>query len=287
MEKAELKALIDLLDDQQVFDQVRSKLLEYGSEALPYLTEVIRAEDPERIERANSILEQIHRETFESEWKQMLRDHAGRDLSLEESVWYITRIQYPAVDVSFYQEQLDALADEVIQRLQKRDSGITVVRRLIGVLVNDHDFNGNAEEYYDEDNSYMNKVIENRMGIPISLSVLYMLVGGRIGIDLKGIGVPAHFMLKFTEQSDSSIYYIDPFHRGRILDRAAVQRFCMRLGVGFSEDYLTPVSNSEIVERMLRNLVMVYTKQDNDEMLEKLQRILNIYVDTYLERTIL
>jgi hypothetical protein len=59
----------------------------------------------------------------------------------------------------------------------------------------------------------------------------------------------------------------------------------MRLGVGFSEDYLTPVSNSEIVERMLRNLVMVYTKQDNDDMLEKLQTMLNIYVDTYLERT--
>lgn len=285
MKKSELRALIDLLDDHQVYEQVRSKLLEYGSAALPYLTRVIRDEDPERIERANAILDEIHQETFENEWRQLLLNHAGTDLPLEDSIWFIARIKYPAVDVHYYTEQLDDLAEEISQRLQKRDSGITIARRLIGVLVNDHNFNGNAEEYYDEDNSYLNKVIDNKMGIPISLSVLYMLIGRRIGIDLKGIGVPAHFMLKFTEESDSSIYYIDPFHRGRILDRAAVQRFCMRLGVGFSEDYLTPVSNSEIVERMLRNLVMVYTKQDNDEMLEKLQTMLNIYVDTYLERT--
>lgn len=283
MAEKELRALIDLLDDNQVIEEVRSKLLEYGSEAIPYLIGVIQDEDPSRVHHAQQILKEIHRETFENEWKQMLTERAGRDLNLEESIWFISRLQYPGLDVEHYKNRLAGIADEVRARIRDHDSGIARLRRLIGVLVNDHKFNGNSDDYYDPDNSFLNKVLERKTGIPISLSVLYILVGQRVGIQLDGIGIPAHFMLKFKEESDSSIYYIDPFHRGRILDRAALKRFCLRLGVGFDEEFLKPQTHAEIVERMMRNLVMVYTKNDNDEMLIQLKNLLNIYVENYLE----
>ncbi len=77
--------------------------------------------------------------------------------------------------------------------------------------------------------------------------------------------------------------FVDPFHRGRFLGRLAVERFCLRAGLGFNENYLTPLENAEILERMLRNLVFIYTRKEQEEHLHRMQTILDLYAEHYTQ----
>lgn len=285
MPSRELKALIKLLDDDQVYDSVRRRLIEHGQNAIPYLQGVIRDNDPHRKTRARLILREIHYSVFESEWISMLRRFQGRDLHLEDTAWFIARIGYPALDAEHYSRKIDELAALVDKRIRLTDRPMAKLRRMVGVLANREGFTGNAENYYEADNSFLNRVIDRKKGIPITLSVLYLLVGERLNIPLKGVGIPAHFMVKYVgpkHEYDEEIY-VDPFHQGRFLGRLAVERFCLRAGLGFNENYLMPLENAEIVERMLRNLVFVYTRTGNQEQLHRLQTILDLYAEHYTQ----
>lgn len=280
---SELNALIELLDDDQIYQNVRERLLEHGSSAIPYLRGVVHRKDEERLSRATSLLKEIHDQEFENEWIDALLDYQGQDLDLERMVWLIVHMGYPAVDVEFYTEKLDELADHIRGRIRATDSDVDQVRRLIGVIANTFGYTGNTANYYEADNSFLNRVLDRKVGIPISLSVLYLLVANRVDIPLAGVGIPGHFMLKYVG-SESSVEtpFIDPFYAGRMLGRAAVQRFCIRTGAGFRQYYLDPVSNTDIVERMLRNLVIVYTRDENQKQLHRMHRLLNFYSEYYV-----
>jgi regulator of sirC expression with transglutaminase-like and TPR domain len=118
-------------------------------------------------------------------------------------------------------------------------------------------FSGNVKRYYDPANSFLNEVIRRRRGLPITLSVLGMEVGRRVGLRLEGVGMPGHFLLRH----DADVY-VDPFDAGRILDRAGcVDRFRAVNGprAAFRPSYLDPVGRRAILARILNNLKAVYT----------------------------
>jgi regulator of sirC expression with transglutaminase-like and TPR domain len=117
---------------------------------------------------------------------------------------------------------------------------------------------GNRSAYYDWRNSCLDRVIERRSGIPISLSVLMIEVARRLGVDLVGVGMPAHFLVR---PADDAEVFFDPFGGGRRLDRAgarAVFETVTNGQVAWSEHYLEPTSNRDIVIRMLNNLKSVF-----------------------------
>ena len=119
-------------------------------------------------------------------------------------------------------------------------------------------FRGNPDHYYDPANSYLDHVVATRRGIPISLSVLTIAVARRQGIDLVGVGMPGHFLVRSA--SDPSLY-VDPFGGGQVLDTAGARALFHTLhgpDAGFSQTMLTPVGPRSIVTRMLNNLVAVF-----------------------------
>ena len=280
---SELNALIDLLDDDQIYPNVRERLLEHGSSAIPYLRDVVHQKDRARISRATSLLKEIHDREFENEWIEALLDSREKALDLERMVWLVVRIGYPTVDVEFYTEKVEDLAEHTRSRIRATDSEIDKVRRLIGVIANTFCYTGNTANYYEADNSFLNRVLDRKVGIPISLSVLYLLVARRVEIPLAGVGIPGHFMLKYVGHESSDTPFVDPFYAGRMLGRAAVQRFCIRTGAGFRQYYLDPVSDTDIVERILRNLVIVYTRDENQKQLHRMHRLLNFYSEYYVK----
>ncbi|MCF7804498.1 MAG: hypothetical protein K9N46_09670 [Candidatus Marinimicrobia bacterium] len=282
MSDSELQALIDLLDDEQVYSDVRQRLLEYGNNAIPYLENVVEERDEDRIGQATLILREIHQQEFESKWINTLQRYQGRELDLEEMTWLIARIGYPAVDVDFYTGKIDELAKHTEQRIQPTDSEIDKVRRLVGVVSNTFGYTGNTADYYEVDNIFLNRLLDRKVGLPISLSVLYLLVARRVDIPLAGVGIPGHFMLKFTGGAgETSEPYVDPFYAGRMLGRAAVQRFCIRTGAGFREYYLEPVTDTDIVERMLRIMVMRFTRAEKNSQLRRMHTLLRLYSEHY------
>jgi regulator of sirC expression with transglutaminase-like and TPR domain len=170
-------------------------------------------------------------------------------LPLDEVALCIAAHAQPGLDVDAYLAKLDDLAGEV--RTPTLDG-------LVSHLFTTGRFSGNADDYYDPRNSLLNEVIDRRLGIPITLAVVAMEVGRRIGVPLWGVGMPGHFLVR--DKVDPSVF-IDPFHGGRELDETgcrAIYRAMAGPAAPWDPSYLDPVGRDAIVARMLANLRAVY-----------------------------
>jgi regulator of sirC expression with transglutaminase-like and TPR domain len=159
------------------------------------------------------------------------------------------------------------------------------IEYLNAYLFEERGFRGNTEDYYDPRNSFLNDVIDRSLGIPITLSIVYMEVGRRIGMPLQGVGMPGHFIMKYTEPEGD--IYIDPFNKGRMLSREACVELVQQLygePVPFEETFLAPVSKKQILARMLMNLKAIYVHtKDYLKALSVVERLLIIQPDVEQE----
>jgi regulator of sirC expression with transglutaminase-like and TPR domain len=172
------------------------------------------------------------------------------ELPLDEAAFLIAAHAYPDLDIDFEMQLLDGLAERC------PDPTLEGWRKYLFV---DQGFTGNVSDYYDPDNSFLNKVLERRTGLPIALSVLGIEVGRRLGIRLQGVSLPGHFLLR--HQGDGPPVYVDAFGGGRLLDReGCIERFHAVNGLNtpFVDSYLDPVGSLAILGRMLQNLRAVY-----------------------------
>jgi regulator of sirC expression with transglutaminase-like and TPR domain len=176
--------------------------------------------------------------------------------------------------VEAYRGKLDALAVEVRDRLGLRVSGEEAVKTLNRFLFTELGFKGNTRNYYEADNSYLNRVVDRRTGIPISLSTLYLLVGRRLGLPLFGIGMPGHFLVKF--ESDRYKVFVDCFNAGALLSEKDCARFLMQAGYGVDEKYLRRSPTRAILLRTLKNLIAIYNKTDEPVKAMRLGRFIEI-----------
>jgi regulator of sirC expression with transglutaminase-like and TPR domain len=183
-------------------------------------------------------------------------------IDLGEAAFVIAAEEYPALDVRQCLLRLDDLAAQVRPRLASATGAVERLALLTDYLHRERNLRGNEEEYYDPRNSYLNEVLDRGTGIPISLSVLYMEVGKRTGVPLEGIGFPAHFLLRLASAREG--VYLDPFHGGSFLTEEDCRALLERLTGGqvpFDPRFLQPVSNRQILVRMLNNLKGIYLRQ--------------------------
>ena len=155
----------------------------------------------------------------------------------------IARLGNEALDLPRALATLDALAARVRGRLHG-----TGLDALTSVLADDEGFTGDDTTAFAPENSYLDQVLRRRLGLPITLSVLYIEVGRRAGLAVKGIGLPGHFVARLDDQ------YFDPFHQGRPLTIEACRELVLRSGASFDPRHLEPVTTQAICWRMLNNL---------------------------------
>jgi regulator of sirC expression with transglutaminase-like and TPR domain len=192
----------------------------------------------------------------------LAREDAG--VSLAEAALLFAREEYPDLDVPAYVSKIDALAARLEGRLGGRLAAGDVVVAANAVLFDEGGFCGNVATYYDPRNSFLNDVIDRHVGIPISLSVVYMEVARRAGAQVDGVGLPGHFIVRVTGPGGSSL--VDPFHGGAVLSVADCQARLDRVHEGrlrLDASMLRPCSQREILARMLRNLKAIYTRADD------------------------
>jgi regulator of sirC expression with transglutaminase-like and TPR domain len=179
------------------------------------------------------------------------------DIDLAEAALLIAAEAYPGLDVERHLAALDALADAAEPRLSGATSDLERARVLIHFLAAEQRFSGNHDDYYDVRNSFLNDVLERRTGIPITLALVYIEVGRRLGLPMVGVGFPGHFLVKLAGDED---IVIDPFF-GRILDeQACAERLRTVAGqdATFDRRLLRGASAKEMLVRMLRNLKQIY-----------------------------
>jgi regulator of sirC expression with transglutaminase-like and TPR domain len=209
-------------------------------------------------------------------------------LDLAEAALLIAQEEQPSLDVSAYLHRLDELASTVRARLSESPSPADIVLQLNIQLFREEGFRGNTSAYYDPANSFLNEVLDRKTGIPITLSVVYIEVGRRLGLPLVGVGFPGHFLVKYTGPEGDVV--LDPFLGGITLDH---QQLAHKIQTMYGEQnpllaqipqLLAPASKKEILLRMLRNLKGVYLqKNDFPRTLSVIERILLIAPDVPAE----
>jgi regulator of sirC expression with transglutaminase-like and TPR domain len=179
-------------------------------------------------------------------------------IDLAEAALLIGVEEYPALDVNLYIQRLDFIAKTARDRVRDASDMDRVISALNFTLFDELGFRGNRESYYDPRNSYLNQVIDRRLGIPITLAVIYMEVARRIGFPVYGVGLPSHFIAGHSGTTGE--IYIDPFNRGRVMVRAEVEDMLAEMSGGaieLKEEHLLPVTNKQIITRMLSNLLNI------------------------------
>ncbi len=213
----------------------------------------------------------------------LLADEGG--LELDRAALLIAAEEYPALEVESYLHRLDLIAVEAKAHVMTLADPAMRVMVLAQFLSEELGFRGNAENYYDARNSFLNEVIDRRTGIPITLSVVYLEIARRLGLSLYGVGLPGHFILKYVENGEE--FYLDPFHRGQLLTEAGCREIVEQMYKGqleFRSEFLAAVTRKQILTRMLQNLKMIYTRQrDHSKTLGVIERILLIEPDSVAE----
>jgi regulator of sirC expression with transglutaminase-like and TPR domain len=177
----------------------------------------------------------------------------------------LARIEYPHLDARPYLRHLDALASRVAAGLRPNPGARETITMLNRVLFHEEGLRGNRDDYYDPRNSFLNDVLDRKLGIPITLSVIYVEVARRVGFPIAGTGMPGHFLVKHYDMMSGEIV-IDPFNLGCVLTTNDCQTRIREIygsELEFQPEFLQPVTNREILTRMLNNLHQIYlTKRE-------------------------
>ena len=194
-------------------------------------------------------------------------NQADEEINLAKASLFYAQGEYPRLDVERYLSVLDTMAGEVEARLTERRYPLQIIKTINNYLFNDLVYRGNTKTYYDARNSFLNDVIDRRTGIPITLSVIYLEIAKRINFPMVGIGMPGHFIIR-PNFEDAGIF-IDAFNQGEILfEQDCVKRLeqVYQQSIKLEPRFLAPVSNRQILARMLTNLKYVYI---NNQQLSK------------------
>lgn len=192
----------------------------------------------------------------------------GPAFTLAEAALLVACEEYPGLEVESYLARLDGMAGQARARVEAADCLRGRVEALNSYLFGQEGFRGNVEDYYDPRNSFLNDVLDRRTGIPVTLSAVYIEVGRRCGLDVEGVGLPGHFIVRVRgdgpaeamEPPESQL--VDPFH-GALLSMQECQARLDRIFSGkkrLEPSMLAPCDGRALLARMLRNLKAIYVK---------------------------
>ena len=263
-------ALISLLTDEdpEIFKTIRDEIMSHGSGVRTWLAPYALDEDPLLRRRTKEIVTHFDRADSDTLFHAFCINN-GEELDLEEGCWLLARTVYTDINVSAYRAILDDFAHELMLKLDFGSEPEGIVAGINQHLFKNCGFAGNEDDYYDPDNSYLNRVIDRHTGNPISMCMLYMAVCRRLGLPITGIGLPGHFLCRY--QNPRQELYIDAFNRGRVLTKTDCMKYLKQAGYEFHKNFLTPASSRRILLRMCSNLHQVYQRNGKKIDAKRLQ----------------
>jgi regulator of sirC expression with transglutaminase-like and TPR domain len=204
-------------------------------------------------------------QTPDARFRQIIQ-RPDQDIDLAEAALLIAKTAYPDLDVQGYLRRIDDLARGLRARVPEDSRAGDLIIALNRFLFEEQGFAPNVDDYYDPRNSFLNDVLERRVGIPISLSVLYMEVGRRAGLALQGVSFPGHFLVKC--QVEQGMVILDPYCGGISLTLQDLQQRLREVRGGevsraIVAGLLVSANKTEILARMLGNLKAIYLEQQH------------------------
>ncbi len=252
-------AIVRLLsdDDPHTVNLVKVQLLKKGEAAIDGLRELLTCDSEIVVNHVRGILAEIDSRTASAELGAMCDNFARRG-DLEEASWLLARVITPGVHIPKYQRQLDHWGDRLATITASVASSRERIQLMGEFLGHGLNLRGNSIDYYDPQNSLLTRVIETRLGIPISLSVIYMLVAKRAGFELEGVNFPGHFIVRHEK------VLFDPFERGKIISMSDCEDMLARQKMSARSVHFQRATSLTIFTRTLANLFYIYQSNGNE-----------------------
>lgn len=245
-----------------------------------------RAEELERrAAELRLMARDIHVTSVAESLKRVLRD-ADDEIDLARAALLIARVDDEELDVDVYLRTIDRMADEIKAAVGSGADEVTRLAALKNYLFTENGFHGSRTDYYHRDNSYLNRVIDDREGIPITLSVLFMELGKRIDLNVLGVGLPGHFCVKHV-QRDGREQLIDVYDGAAMLTKEQVAKKVAETtdGGALRDEHLHPLTKRQILQRMLRNLIaLAQSAKDRAKMIGYLEILVTLAPDSAEDR---
>jgi regulator of sirC expression with transglutaminase-like and TPR domain len=282
LDDSRIKALISLLEDPSeiIFNEIHQTILFLGEDGItPLQTAFDDSESELQKERIAKILDELKLAKLNkdlNEWKEF------RSEDLLAGLVLIAKYGYPNLEVSEIQTTLDAIVDSLKDKI-KGKTDVEIVHLMNQVILFDFGFNGNIRDYAGIQNSFINKIFENKVGNPIGLSAIYLLVAEKLNIPLVGINSPKHFILGYVDDNftyedvidgtvmENIYFYIDPFNNGLMLGVDDFDAMLLRVPYSLGDKNYLPATKIDIVKRVMNNLIYaLFTTGEKDTAKELL-----------------
>ncbi|MBI4657809.1 MAG: tetratricopeptide repeat protein [Verrucomicrobia bacterium] len=244
---AQINSSIHKLDAELI-----SKLRSHPQAGRSVLTERVRALEQQAAE-LRELAATLHREAVRDELVKLFKAPDER-VDLFRTAMLLAKLDLPELDIESYQRALDDMASELSSKLPAQSDDLAKLQALKEFLFVENGFHGSRTDYYNRANSYLNSVLDDREGIPITLSVLFIELARRIGLEnVAGVSLPGHFIVKYTPKEGAE-HMLDVFDGGKRLTVEEARAIVTATGRPFRDAYLQSAPKSEIIVRMLRNL---------------------------------
>lgn len=277
-----LQALIALMDDpdEQVYAHVRDRVLEIGPAAIQELQTSWEESDfgllfQSRIENL------IHEIQFEQCKTELTSWYASSTKDLLKGALIVAKYQYPGLEEKSVVDFIERMRRDCWLEINPNMTAFEAVRIINKVIFDQYGFVGNSKNYNSSSNSYINTVIEARKGNPLSLSLIYSIIAQKLELPIYGVNLPNHFILAYMDNNGTNLFmsngneygvlfYINTFSKGSIFQKEDIQQFLQSIQVAQDASHFQPCSNSDIIRRMLTNLIAAFQQVGSQEKVNEL-----------------
>lgn len=285
-DQSRVSSLIRLAEDPDphVYLHVKDELVRMGNGVVPTLEQswsdhYIEVHHRDRI---FEIIRQIQINEIKTDLEKW-RESSNRDL-LKGSL-IISRFQFPNVDCEAVDLELEKIKQKVWLEINEEHTAFEIVKIFNHVLFDLCGFQSSENSFYTPQNSFINTVLESKKGNQLSLSILYSVIAQKLQIPIYGIDLPNHFVLGFMDEFQTLkmlglahdernvLFYINPFSKGRIFNQNEIENYLKKLKIPMLNNYFEPCSNSDILKRMIGNLVYAYEKVGETQKVIELNEI--------------
>ena len=228
-----LKLLVD--EDPAIYHAVRDKIISHGPQVLRWIEPHRLSPEPNLRRRSQEIIQHFGRQEADNRFLAFCLKH-GEELDLEQGAWLLAGTQYPDINIAGYTALMDDFAGELREVIDPAGEPKEILGALNDYLFRELGFCGNDKNYYDPENSYLNRVLDRRTGNPINLCLVYMLLARRLRLPIVGIGLPGHFICR--HQSSAAEVFIDAFHGGKFMNKADCVQYLVSGNYSLRDDCL-------------------------------------------------
>ena len=274
--QSEIKAITKLLKTN---DESTSKLLEeqfktFDIKLLKKIDNEIPLDDAELKERFLKLIFNIKSESLK---KDFLNWAKNPTCSLEDGVFLVALFNNPLLDVEKYSSNLNNWAEAIgnnFKKIKVKNDPTSIINETNHFLFMELGLKGNKKNYYEPENSFIDKVIDRKLGNPILLSIIYLLVTKKLNLPFSGVNMPAHFLVQYYDTVEP--IYIDPFGQGEIISRAVCEERIKILKLTWQNEFLSAPTSKQVIARIMQNLINIYHSEGMFDLKEALEGYVNI-----------